>query len=89
MVGVKVGGVIFAFDGGLSEQDKWPVDGDALGSFLILLDSSECAPGALRGRAVQEAMLGRLRDPGVAYVAGGRDPHHLQPGSSRETLIEG
>jgi hypothetical protein len=43
----------------------------------------------LRGRAVQEAMLGELRGPRVACAASGRDSHHLQPGPSRETLVEG
>jgi len=43
----------------------------------------------LHGRAVQEAMLGGLKGPGVACVADGRDSHHLQPGPSRETLVEG
>ncbi len=81
--------VILAFDGGLSEQDEWPVDGDVLGSLPFLPDSPESHPGALRGRAVQEAMLGGLRGPSVACVAGGRDFHHLQPGPSRETLVEG
>ncbi|CAK9201698.1 unnamed protein product [Sphagnum troendelagicum] len=34
-------------------------------------------------------MLGGLRGPSVACVAGGRDSHQLQPGPSRETLVEG
>jgi hypothetical protein len=81
--------VILAFDGGLSEQDEWPVDGDVLGSLPFLPDSPESHPDALRRKAVQEAMLGGLRGPGVACVAGGRDSHHLQPGPSWETLVEG
>jgi hypothetical protein len=89
VVGVETGGVVFTFDGGLAKQDEWPIDSDALGSFPFLPNSSERAPGALRGRAVQETMLGGLRGPSVTGFAGGRDPHHLQPGSSRETLIEG
>jgi hypothetical protein len=43
----------------------------------------------VHGRAVQEAMLGGLKGPGVTCVAGGRDSHHLQLGPSRETLVEG
>jgi len=89
VVSVEAGRVVLMFDGSLSEQDKWPVDGDVLGSLPFLPDSIESHPGAVRGRAVQEAMLGGLRGPGVACVAGGRDSHHLQPGPSRETLVEG
>ncbi len=58
VVSVEAERVVLAFDGGLSEQDKWPVDGDVLGSLPFLPDSLESHPGALRGRAVQEAMLG-------------------------------
>ncbi len=89
VVSVEAERVVLAFDGGFSEQDEWPVDGDVLGSLPFLLDSPESHPSALRRRAVQEAMLGGLRGPGVACVAGGRDSHHLQPGPSRETLVEG
>jgi len=80
VVSVEAGRVILAFNGGLSEQDEWPVDGDVLGSLPFLPDFPESHPCALCGRAVQEAMLGGLRGPGVACVAGGRDSHHLQPG---------
>jgi hypothetical protein len=89
VVGVENGRVIFAFDGGLAKQSEGPVDGDALGSFPFLPNSSECTLGALRGRAVQEAVLRGLKNPSIAGVASGRDPHHLQPGSNRETLVEG
>ncbi len=89
MVSVEAGRVILAFDGGFSNQDEWPVDGDVFGSLPFLSDSPESHPGALRRRAVQEAMLGGLRGPGVACVASGRDSHHLQPGPSREALVKG
>jgi hypothetical protein len=89
VVSVEAGRVVLAFDGGLSEQDEWPVDGDVLGSLPFLPYSPESHPGALCKRAVQEAMLGGVRGPGVACVAGGRDSHHLQSGPSRETLVEG
>jgi hypothetical protein len=89
VVSVEAGRVVLSLDGGLSEQDEWLVDGDVLGSLPFLPDSPESHPGALRGRAVQEAMLGGLKGPGVACVASGRDSHHLQPGLSRETLVEG
>jgi len=89
VVSVEAGRVVLAFDGGLSEQNEWPVDGDVLRSFPFLPDSPESHPDALRRKAVQEAMLGGLRGPGVACVAGGRDCRHLQPGPSRETLVEG
>ncbi len=52
VVGVESGRVIFAFDGGLAKQSEGPVDGDALGSFPFLPNSSERAPGTLRGRVV-------------------------------------
>jgi len=89
VVSVEAGRVVLSLDGGLSEQDEWLVDGDVLGSLPFLPDSLESHPSTLRGRAVQEAMLGGLRGPGVACVVGGRDSHHLQPGPSRETLVEG
>jgi hypothetical protein len=89
VVSVEAERVVLAFDGGLSEQDEWLVDGDVLGGLPFFPDSPESHPGALRRRAVQEAMLGGFRGPDVASVAGGRDSHHLQPGRSRETLIEG
>ncbi len=89
VVSVEAGRVVLAFDGGLSKQDKWPVDGDVLRGFPFLPDSPESHPGALRKRAVQEAMLGGLKGPGVACVASGRHSHHLQPGPSWETLIKG
>ncbi len=89
MVGVETGRVVFAFDGGFAKQSEGPIDGDALGSFPILPNSFEHAPGALRGRAVQEAVLRGLKSPSITGVASGRDPHHLQPGSNRETLVEG
>ncbi len=89
VVSVEAGRVVLSLDGGLSEQDEWLVDGDVLGSLPFLPDSPESHPSTLRGRAVQEAMLGGLRGPGVACVVGGRDSHHLQPGPSRETLVEG
>jgi hypothetical protein len=62
VVSVEAGRVVLAFDGGLSEQDEWLVDGDVLGSLPFLPYSPESHPGALRERAVQEAMLG---DSGV------------------------
>jgi len=62
VVSVEAGRVVLAFDGGLSEQDEWPVDGDVLGGLPFLPDFPESHPGALRRRAVQEAMLG---DSGV------------------------
>ncbi len=77
VVSVEAGRVVLTLDGGLSEQDEWPVDGDVLGSLPFLPDFLENHPGALRGRAVQEAMLGGLRGPGVTCVVGGRDSHHL------------
>ncbi|CAK9878234.1 unnamed protein product [Sphagnum jensenii] len=86
VVGVEFGRVVFTFDGGLAKQSERPIDGDALGSFPFLPNSSEHAPSALHRRAVQEAVLRGLRSPNIA---GGRDPHHLQPGSNRETLVEG
>jgi len=89
VVSVEARRVVLTFDGGLSEQDEWPVDGDVLGGLPFLPDSPESHLGALCGRVIQEAMLGRLRGPGVPCVTGGRDSHHLQPGPSRETLIEG
>ncbi len=89
VVSVEAGRVVLAFDGGLSKQDEWPVDGDVLRSLPFLPDSLESHLGVLCERAVQEAMLGGLRGPDVACVAGGRDSHHLQPGPSRETLVEG
>jgi hypothetical protein len=89
VVSLEAGRVVLMFDGGLSEQDEWPVDGDVLRSLPFLLDSPESHLSALRGRAIQEAMLGGLRGPGVACVAGGRDSHHLQPGPSWKTLVEG
>ncbi|CAK9860965.1 unnamed protein product [Sphagnum jensenii] len=89
VVGVESRRVVFTFDGGLAKQSEGPVDGDALGSFPFLPNSSEHTPGALRGRAVQEAVLRGLRSPSIASVAGGRNPHHLQPGPNRETLVEG
>jgi len=89
VVSVEAGRVVLALNGGLSEQDEWPVDGDVLGSLPFLPDFPESHLGVLRRRAVQEAMLGGLRGPGVTCVAGGRDSHHLQPGPSRETLVEG
>ncbi len=89
VVGVESGRVVFAFDGGLAKQCEGPINGDALGSFPFLPNSFERAPGALRRRAVQEAVLRGLKSPSIVGVAGGRDPHHLQPGSNRETLVEG
>ncbi len=52
VVSVEAGRVVLMFDGGLSEQDEWPVDGDVLGSLPFLPDSPESHPGALRRRAV-------------------------------------
>jgi hypothetical protein len=52
VVSVEAGRVVLSFDGGLSEQDEWPIDGDVLGSFPFLPDSPKSHPGALRGRAV-------------------------------------
>ncbi len=89
VVSVEAGRVVLTFDGGLSKQDEWPIDGDVLRSLPFFPNSPESHPGMLRGRAVQEAMLGGLRGPSVTCVAGGRDSHHLQPGPSRETLVEG
>jgi hypothetical protein len=89
VVGVESRRVVFTFDGGLAKQSEGLVDGDALGSFPFLPNSSERTPGALRERAVQEGVLRGLRSPSIASVASGRDPHHLQPGSNRETLVEG
>jgi hypothetical protein len=89
VVGVESERVVFVFDGGLAKQSEGLVDGDALGSFPFLPNSFERAPSTLRGKAVQEVVLRGLRSPSIVGVAGGRDPHHLQPGSNRETLVEG
>jgi hypothetical protein len=58
-------------------------------SLPFLPNTHERHPSALRRRPVQETMLGGLRGPGVACVAGGRDSHHLQPCLGREAVIEG
>jgi hypothetical protein len=76
VVGVESRRVVFAFDGGLIKQSEGPIDGDAFGSFPFLPNSSKRTPGALHGRAIQEAVLRGLRSPNIASVAGGRDPHH-------------
>jgi hypothetical protein len=89
VVSVKAGGVVLAFDGGLAKQDKRLVDGEVFGSLPFLLNAPECRPGALCGRAVQEAMLGGFSGLGVASVAGGGDSHHLHPCPGREALVEG
>ncbi|CAM6061057.1 unnamed protein product [Sphagnum tenellum] len=67
VVSVEAGRVVLVFDGGLSEQDEWPVDGGVLGSLPFLPDSPKNHPSALRGRAVQEVMLGDSRVP-VSHV---------------------
>ncbi len=89
VVGVKARGVVLAFDGGLTEQDKGPVHDEVLGSLPFLPHAPESGPGALSERAVQEAMLGGFSGPGVASVAGGGDSHHLQPCPGQEALVKG
>ncbi|CAM6043827.1 unnamed protein product [Sphagnum compactum] len=75
MLGVEPGGVIFPFGGGLPEQDEGPGEGRVLRRLPFIPDSLERIPSTLRGRAIEEAVLGRLHGSRIASIAcGGGSP---------------
>jgi hypothetical protein len=89
VVGVEPGKVVLVLGGGLAEKGEGPGDGDILGCFPFFPYSFERALGALSRRVIQEVVLRGFLNPSITDVAGGRDPHHLQPSVGREALIEG
>jgi hypothetical protein len=69
MVGEEPWGVVVAFNGCLAQEGKGPVDLDVVGCLPFVLDSLEGLPSAPRHGAVEEAMLRRFFNVGVADFA--------------------
>jgi hypothetical protein len=81
--------VVFAFHDSFSEKHKRPGGGEAHGRFPFVPDFLVSIPRPLGHGALEQAVLGRFLGTGITNFALGRDPHELEPGANRETLVEG
>jgi hypothetical protein len=88
MVGVESGGVVFLFGGGLPEQNEGRGEGHVLRCLPFFLDPLKRVLSTLRGKAIEEGVLGIFRGPRIISIACGEDPHQLEPGAYREALVE-
>ncbi len=89
VVALEVRGVVLLFEDGFPQKDEGPGDGEAVGRLPFIPSTTESIPGLPGGRAIHEAMLGRLREVMVATFAGGLEPHDLEPRAHREPFVEG
>jgi hypothetical protein len=71
VVALQVQGVVFLFEDSLPQKDERPGDGEAIGRLPFIPSATESIPSLLGGRAIHEAMLGRLREAQVTAFAGG------------------
>jgi hypothetical protein len=74
---MEVRGIIVIFENGLSKQDKWPGNLEAVGRPPIVPHTEENVPSLLGRGAFHEAVLGGFRETLVTALAGGRDTHDL------------
>jgi hypothetical protein len=79
VVALEVRGVVLLFEDSFPQEDERPGDGEAVGRLPFIPSVTESIPRLLGGRAIHEAMLGRLRKVLVATFAGGLEPHGLEP----------
>ncbi len=89
VVALEVRGVVLLFEDSFPHKDERPGDGEAVGRLPFIPSATESIPRLLGGRAIHEAMLGRLRKVLVATFAGGLEPHGLEPRAHREPFVEG
>ncbi len=89
VVALEVRGVVLLFEDSFPQEDERPGDGEAVGRLPFIPSATESIPRLLGGRAIREAMLGRLRKVLVATFAGGLEPHGLEPRAHREPFVEG
>ncbi len=71
VVALEVRGVVFLFEDSFPQKDERPSDGEAAGRLPDLPSATEGIPCLLGGRAIHEAMLGRLREVLVIAFACG------------------
>jgi hypothetical protein len=71
VVALEVRGVVFLFEDNFPQKDERPGDGEAVGRLPNIPSATESIPSLLGGRAIHEAMLGRLREVLVTAFAGG------------------
>jgi hypothetical protein len=71
VVALEVRGVVFLFEDSFPQKDERPGDGKAVGRLPDLPSATEGIPCLPGGRAIHEAMLGRLREVLVTAFTGG------------------
>jgi hypothetical protein len=71
VVALEVRGVVFLFEDIFPQKDERPGDGEAVGRLPNIPSAMENIPCFLGGRAIHEAMLGRLREVLVTAFASG------------------
>jgi hypothetical protein len=81
--------VVFMLEDSFAQQDEGPGGGDLVQRPPFLPNAFEGLPSTFSKGAFEEAMLGGLRDPGVANLAGRGDSHTLEPSSDGQTTVEG
>ncbi len=81
MVAVDVRGVVLLLKNSLSEEDEGLGEGEAVWRLPLLPHTEEGFPSQLGGQVVQEAMLGVFRGAVGTALAGGMNPHLLEPGA--------
>lgn len=65
-----------------------PGDVEAVGRPPFVPNTTESIPSLLKRGAFHEAMLGRVREPLVATLAGCRDSHNLEPSTNRQPIVK-
>ncbi len=88
VVVVEVWGVIFLLKDGLPKKDERLGDVEAVGRPPLVPNAMESIPSLLSKGAFHEAVLGGLREPLVATLAGGRDSHNLEPSTNRQPIVK-
>ncbi|CAK9220078.1 unnamed protein product [Sphagnum troendelagicum] len=83
MVIVEVQEIVIFFKDGLSKENKWPGDVEAVGRPPFVPNTEVGIPSLLSRGAFHEAVLGGFRESLVTALAGGRDSHDLEPSTIR------
>jgi len=88
VVVVKVQGVVFFFEDDLPKEHEGPGDVEAVGHPPFVPNAEESVPRPLSRGAFPEAVLSGFHKSLITALAGGGDPHDLEPSVNRQPIVE-
>ncbi len=88
MLVVKVRGVVFLFEDGLSKENEGPGDVEAVRRSPFVPNVEESVPSPLSRGAFPKTVLSGFRESLIAALAGGRDPHDLEPSANWQPIAK-